>query len=115
MPRAVEHLAAVLKEARKSKGLSQTELGKKVGLPQSHISKIERGQTVPKLTSLIELTRMLDLELVLVPRKLLPAVQSTIRYAGGPTVSVTQEGNVRAGLPSAHSHLLDDLSDDDDG
>ena len=77
----IEHMTTALKEARKAKGLNQTELGRRVGLPQSHISKIERGQIDIKLSSLIELARALDLELTLVPRKLVPAVKSIIRNA----------------------------------
>jgi len=77
----IDHIAAILKEARKAKGLSQTDLGKKVGLPQSHISRIERAQINVQLSSLIELARVLDLELTLVPRRLVPAVKSIIRNA----------------------------------
>ena len=44
MPYQVEYIAAALKKARKAKKLSQTELGAKVGLPQSHVSKIETGR-----------------------------------------------------------------------
>ena len=79
MSYSVERIAETLKAARKTKKLSKTELGAKVGLPQSHISKIESGHTDLKVSSLIEISRVLDLELVLAPRKLLPAVQSMIR------------------------------------
>ena len=34
-----------LQQARVARGLTQAELGALVGLPQSHISKIERGET----------------------------------------------------------------------
>ena len=54
-------------------------MAEKVGLPQSHISKIESGHVDIRLSSLIELARVLDLELSLVPRKLVPAVRSIIR------------------------------------
>ena len=77
----IEHITTALKEARKAKRLNQTELGKRVGLPQSHISRIEQGQVDIKLSSLVELARVLDLELTLVPRRLVPAVSSIIRNA----------------------------------
>ena len=38
-------LGATIQQVRKSKGLTQEELGKRVGLPKSSISKIEMGLT----------------------------------------------------------------------
>ena len=68
-----------LKRARKAKGLSQRELSAKSGVPQSHISKIENGGVDLRVSSLVALARTLDLELELVPRKTVPAVQSIVR------------------------------------
>ena len=68
-----------LKRARKAKGLSQRELSTKSGVPQSHISKIENGAVDLRVSSLVALARTLDLELELVPRKTVPAVQSLVR------------------------------------
>ena len=68
-----------LKRARKAKGLSQRELSAKSGVPQSHISKIENGAVDLRVSSLVALARTLDLELELVPRKTVPAVQSIVR------------------------------------
>jgi len=68
-----------LKQARKDKGLSQRELSTKSGVPQSHISKIESGSVDLRLSSLVALARTLNLELELVPRKTVPAVQSIVR------------------------------------
>ncbi|WP_210163050.1 helix-turn-helix domain-containing protein [Salinarimonas rosea] len=76
---AAEPIAMRLKSARLGKGLSQRALGALVGLPQSHVSKIESGAVDLKLSSLVELARVLDLDLRLVPRKALPAVDSIVR------------------------------------
>ncbi len=35
-------------EVRKSRGLNQRDLGARVGMDQSYVSKVERGMTVPK-------------------------------------------------------------------
>lgn len=79
MAHAIEHIAQGLKAARLAKGLSQRSLAKLAGVPQSHISSIERGAVDLRLSSLIEIARALDLEVELVPRKSVAAVQSIVR------------------------------------
>jgi len=76
---SMDELASSLREARKIKGISQRELGARVGTPQSHISKIEAGDVDIQLSSLTEIARALDLEVELVPRRALPAVQGAIK------------------------------------
>lgn len=49
--------------------MSQHELGARVGLPQSHVSVIEAGQTDPRYSSLRVLCQLLGLEITLVPRE----------------------------------------------
>lgn len=78
---ANEAIIAALKTARETRGLSQRDLSAKAGVPQSHISKIESGGADIRLSSLIELARALELELVLVPRHLVPAVDGILRAA----------------------------------
>jgi HTH-type transcriptional regulator/antitoxin HipB len=72
----IDDFAKKLQEARKAKGLTQGELGAKIGLPQSHISQIEAGKIDVRLSSLLEIARFLDLEPMLIPRPLIPAVRS---------------------------------------
>jgi transcriptional regulator with XRE-family HTH domain len=76
----------ILKAARQTKGLSQRALAEKVGVPQGHISKIENGGVDLQTSSLIELARALGLEVQLVPRGLLPAVQAMQREASSEQV-----------------------------
>ena len=73
-----EEITKILREARAYAGLSQRALSAKAGLAQSHVSEIENGSKDPGLSKLIDMARALDLELVLVPRKMLPAVQGLI-------------------------------------
>ena len=75
----ITHIANQLKAEREARDLSQRALSKLTGIPQSHISKIESGTVDLRLSSLIELARVLNLELTLVPRKALPAVTSIVR------------------------------------
>ena len=79
MSYATEHIASTLKAARERKGLSQRALSQVAGVPQGHISKIENDAVDLRISSLVALARALDLELTLVPRKTLPAVQSVVR------------------------------------
>ena len=55
-----------------------------MGLPQPHISAIESGEIVPRFDTLLDIVRVLDLDLLLVPRSLVPAVQSLIRAQNEP-------------------------------
>ena len=68
-----------LREAREKRDWSQRELGSRLGLPQMHISGIESGKIVPRYDTLLELVRVLDRDLLMVPRALVPAVQSLVR------------------------------------
>lgn len=77
----LEEAAASIRRARQDKGLTQGELGSRVGLPQSHISKIETGAVDIQTSSLIEIARALDLEVKLVPRKALPAIEGGVKAA----------------------------------
>ena len=79
MSTAIEDIAASIKAARIAKGFTQKQLGERVGLPQSHISKIEGGSVDLQISSLVEIARALDLELKLVPRKTVPAIEGVLR------------------------------------
>lgn len=68
-----------LKATRLKRGWSQAELGQRIGLPQMHISGIETGKIVPRFDTLLDLVRVLDYDLLMVPRSLVPAIQSLIR------------------------------------
>jgi transcriptional regulator with XRE-family HTH domain len=93
MSAGTNEIAASIRAARQAKALTQKELGQRVGLPQSHISKIEKGAVDLQLSSLIEIARALDLEVKLVPRKALPAVEGAVR-AHGTTVETSRAMNL---------------------
>ena len=98
---ATDHIATTLRNAREAKGLSQRALGRLAGVPQSHISKIESGAVDLRVSSLVELARVLDIELALVPRKSLPAVSAIVRST--------------AAAPSDEVRPAYTLEDDNDG
>lgn len=79
MPASVSALAQSLRAARVAKGWSQRDLSDRSGLPQAHISRIENGAIDPKSSTLQELARLLDLEVILAPRSALTAVGAVLR------------------------------------
>jgi transcriptional regulator with XRE-family HTH domain len=74
-----EELRRSLKEARAKRRWSQRALASRIGLTQRHISGIESGKIVPRYDTLLELVRILNHDLLMVPRALVPVVQSLIR------------------------------------
>lgn len=72
------HILQQLKTIRLALGIKQSDLGKKLGLPQSHISKIEQGMTDPRLSTVTDMARILDQELMLIPRQLVSYVTSLL-------------------------------------
>jgi transcriptional regulator with XRE-family HTH domain len=66
-------------QARERRGWSQRDLASRLGVGQRHISGIESGKIVPRYDTLLEIVRMLDRDLIMVPRSLVPVVQSLIR------------------------------------
>lgn len=76
MQYSIQGITESIKAARKKRGMSQRTLSSKTGIQQSHISKIEKGLIDLQISSLIEIARALDLELVLVSRSNLSAIQA---------------------------------------
>lgn len=98
-----EQILKNLREARVRKGFSQRELSARSGVPQSHISKIESGGVDLRVSSLITLARVLDLELFVVPKKSVLAIKSIIR---------STEGNQDEGEQVSPAYRLDEDSDE---
>ncbi len=89
-----ESLIAQAREVREASSVSQRALSERAGLTQSHISQIESGKMEPGLSSFIDMTRALDLELMLVPKRLVPAVLSLVK------VQATPDMHIHAGQPN---------------
>ena len=71
-----------LRTARIKKNLNQAQLGKKIGAAQGYVSNIEAGKIDMRVSNFIEMARVLDLELILVPRRLTPLIKSIIKDDG---------------------------------
>lgn len=70
--------AGVLRAARDLAGLSQAEVGRKMGGGQAHVSRIEAGNDV-RVSTLANMARVLGFEPMLVPAALVPVVEALIR------------------------------------
>lgn len=77
----LETLAEAIRQARLAKGWSQRDLSARAHLTQAQISRIENGEVDMQVSTLIELARSLDLDLQLVPRAALVAVEAAVRSA----------------------------------
>ena len=83
-----------LRQAREAKGLTQSDLGERIGQPQSAVSRIERGGDL-RHSTLLEMARVLELEPMLVPKHLVPAVQALIGHAADQKDShITETGSI---------------------
>ena len=68
-------LGAMLRELRKQKGLTQTVLGKRVGLDQKRVSLMENGNPNIRVDSLFRLLSALDVGMALEPKTIGGAAQ----------------------------------------
>jgi transcriptional regulator with XRE-family HTH domain len=79
----LKQMGKSLQQARRARGMTQAKLGTLVGLPQSHISKIERGETDFQWTTLEQIANAVGLSAVLVPTGLVSIVQSLMKGREG--------------------------------
>jgi transcriptional regulator with XRE-family HTH domain len=100
-------IALRAKQERLRKKLSQAELAKLANAEQSQISRFENGGDLT-LSTLLDISRALDLELVLVPKRLIPAVDHVIG-------NQSQPGGVEDKMPPPLvTEDIDESSDDDE-
>lgn len=75
-------LARTIRLQRRRRGLSQSELGSRLKMPQSQIARIEKGESDVRLSTLAGIARALDLEPMLVPRHLIAPVRQMMGATG---------------------------------
>lgn len=93
MGHATDHVILALKAARETRAVSQRELSAKAGVPQAQISRLESGAVDIRLSSLVSLARALDLEVQLIPRRAVAAVETVVRAT---TRAENKDKNTRA-------------------
>lgn len=97
---AIKPLVEKLLAARVARRLTQRDLSKKLHVAQPFISNLESGKHDIRLGNFLELARFLGFELMLIPTRLVPIVESIL--------SNEEEGT------STSSKALWAVSDDDD-
>lgn len=63
--RTAKQIGAIIRRARRNAGLTQAELGKKIGLRQATISRLEKGEDETKLSTLLDALTALGLEIII--------------------------------------------------
>ena len=58
-----KYIAKIIQNARKQKGLKQSELAEMIGISEKHLSKIETGNNYPALNNFLKMVQILDLSL----------------------------------------------------
>jgi HTH-type transcriptional regulator/antitoxin HipB len=81
-----------IRQEREARGLTQSKLGNRIGQLQSAVSRIERGGDL-RVSTLLEMARVLELEPMLIPKRLVPAVQALIGHAAGQERSSTSNAD----------------------
>jgi transcriptional regulator with XRE-family HTH domain len=97
-------LVQALRQARLRKGWSQREVSERAQLTQASISRIESGASDMRLSTLLEVARLLDLDLVLVPRTALSAVNAVLR-----DIEATEEARAVRGIANVLQQIVRQL------
>jgi HTH-type transcriptional regulator/antitoxin HipB len=63
--RTVKQIGAIIRRARHNAGLTQAELGKRIGLRQATISKLEKGEPATQLSTMLDALTALGLEITI--------------------------------------------------
>lgn len=73
---ALNDIAAILHEARKTQGMTQARVAQLAGISRPRYRDIESGTAAPRITTLIAIARSLGLDVMLLPQRFIPAVEA---------------------------------------
>lgn len=83
-----EKIGRQIAELRKSKGITQGELGERIGVSFQAVSKWERGETLPDISLLPDLAKILETTIDFI----LLGSEKIVAYKGKSTVSDMKKG-----------------------
>ena len=66
--RTPSQIGALIQRERRARGLTQAQLGEKIGRRQATISKLEKGEPATQLSVLFDVLTALNLDMTLVER-----------------------------------------------
>lgn len=78
-PEALVEIGQLLKTTRKSLGLTQGRVAEMAGISRPRYREIEAGSSSARTTTLINISRALDMELMLIPQSMIPAVNALLQ------------------------------------
>lgn len=63
--RTAKQIGAIIRRARRSSGLTQADLGARIGLRQATVSKLEKGESATRISTLLDALTALGLEIII--------------------------------------------------
>lgn len=78
-------IAGELRRIREQRGATQGTVAAKAGFNATYLSKIEREQVDPRISTVQDIARALDYEILVVPRDLVPTIRSLMTPADEPS------------------------------
>jgi len=76
---ALLEIGRLLKQARLAASLTQEQVASLAGISRPRYRDIETGTAAARATTLMNITRALGLEMMLIPQAMVPAVKSLLR------------------------------------
>ncbi|QIL80563.1 helix-turn-helix transcriptional regulator [Diaphorobacter sp. HDW4A] len=71
-----------LTAARKAQKITQADLAQRAGLSRMAVQRTETGDVDPRYSTLVEMSRVLGMQMMAVPADLVPALQAFIQSGG---------------------------------
>ena len=80
--RMISELITTLAQARKAARITQADLAERAGLSRMAVQRTETGDVDPRFSTLQEMARVLDMDLIAVPTALRAQLQAFIQSGG---------------------------------
>ena len=87
---SIAHFLRSLKAARLKRAYTQQRVAEQLGVKQGYVSDLEKGQHDPRLSTVLEWSRLLGYELMLVPKEFVLTVGEILGEENSPGVEFSQ-------------------------